>query len=171
MTRSMSTTDAPDQTAQPVVTPEIDLKRIMQMIPHRYPFLMIDKVVNVVRGVSAVGVKCVTINEPQFQGHFPRWPVMPGVLIIEAMAQTAAVMVVDAIGDLAAGKLVYFTSIDGARFRRPVVPGSTLMIHVERVHSRGTVWKFSGKAMVEDKLMAEATYAAMIMDNNINTNE
>jgi 3-hydroxyacyl-[acyl-carrier-protein] dehydratase len=160
-----------DTQEKPHVTAEIDLKRIMQMIPHRYPFLMIDKVVNVVRGVSAVGVKCVTVNEPHFQGHFPRWPVMPGVLIIEAMAQTAAVFVVDAIGDQAAGKLVYFTSIDSARFRRPVVPGSTLELHVERVHSRGTVWKFAGKAMVDGKLMAEATYAAMIMDNNINNDE
>jgi 3-hydroxyacyl-[acyl-carrier-protein] dehydratase len=157
-----------DTTDRPEVTPEIDLKRIMQMIPHRYPFLMIDKVIDVVRGASAIGVKSVTINEHYFQGHFPRWPVMPGVLIIEAMAQTAAVMVVDAIGDQAAGKLVYFTSIDDARFRRPVVPGSTLFIHVERKASRGPVWKFHGRAMVEDKLMAEATYAAMIMDNNIN---
>jgi len=158
-----------DTTAKPEITPEIDLKRIMQMIPHRYPFLMIDKVIDVVRGTSATGVKCVTINEHYFQGHFPRWPVMPGVLIIEAMAQTAAVLVVDAIGDQAAGKLVYFTSIDDARFRRPVAPGSTLLIHVERKASRGPVWKFHGRAMVEDKLMAEATYAAMIMDNNINT--
>ena len=159
------------QEQSPHVTAEIDLKQIMQMIPHRYPFLMIDKVVNVVRGTSATGVKNVTINEHYFQGHFPRWPVMPGVLIIEAMAQTAAVMVVDAIGDLAAGKLVYFTSIDSARFRRPVVPGSTLLIHVERVQNRGPVWKFHGRAMVEDKLMAESTYAAMIMDNNINTDD
>ncbi len=160
-----------DEIKPPQVTPEIDLKRIMQMIPHRYPFLMIDKVVNVVRGVSATGIKNVTINEPHFQGHFPRWPVMPGVLIIEAMAQTAAVMVVDAIGEAAAGKLVYFTSIDDARFRRPVVPGTTLEILVERVTNRGPVWKFHGRAMVEGKLMAEATYAAMIMDNNINTDE
>lgn len=158
-----------DTTERPEVTPEIDLKQIMQMIPHRYPFLMIDKVINVVRGASATGVKCVTINEHFFQGHFPRWPVMPGVLIVEAMAQTAAVMVVDAIGDQAKGKLVYFTSIDDARFRRPVVPGSTLHIHVERKATRGPVWKFHGRAMVDDKLMAEATYAAMIMDNNINT--
>ncbi|HEV8015042.1 MAG TPA: 3-hydroxyacyl-ACP dehydratase FabZ [Stellaceae bacterium] len=164
----METTDTQEK---PHVTAEIDLKRIMQMIPHRYPFLMIDKVINVVRGVSAIGIKSVTVNEPHFQGHFPRWPVMPGVLIIEAMAQTAAVFVVDAIGDQAAGKLVYFTSIDSARFRRPVVPGSTLELHVERVHSRGTVWKFAGKAMVDGKLMAEATYAAMIMDNNINNDE
>jgi 3-hydroxyacyl-[acyl-carrier-protein] dehydratase len=166
----MSMTDAPQTSPaeQPVVTAEIDLKQIMQMIPHRYPFLMIDKVINVVRGQSAVGVKSVTINEPHFQGHFPRWPVMPGVLIVEAMAQTAAVMVVDAIGDIAAGKLVYFTSIDGARFRRPVVPGSTLHIHVERVHSRGMVWKFDGKAMVDGKAVAEASFGAMIMDNTIN---
>jgi 3-hydroxyacyl-[acyl-carrier-protein] dehydratase len=145
------------------------LKGIMQMIPHRYPFLMIDKVVNVVRGVSAIGIKSVTINEPHFQGHFPRWPVMPGVLIIEAMAQTAAVLVVDAIGDEARGKLVYFTSIDDARFRRPVVPGSTLHVPVERKASRGPVWKFHARAMVDDKLMAEATFGAMIMDNTINT--
>ena len=91
-----------------------------------------------VRGVSATGIKSVTINEPYFQGHFPRWPVMPGVLIVEAMAQTAAVLVVDAIGDEARGKLVYFTSIDDARFRRPVAPGSTLHVHVERKASRGT---------------------------------
>jgi 3-hydroxyacyl-[acyl-carrier-protein] dehydratase len=156
---------------EPIVTAEIDLKRIMQMIPHRYPFLLIDKVINVVRGQSAVGIKCVTVNEPHFQGHFPRWPVMPGVLIVEAMAQTAAVMVVDSIGDLAAGKLVYFTSIDNARFRRPVVPGTTLNIHIKRVHSRGTVWKFEGTAMVDGVRMAEATFAAMIMDNNINSDE
>ncbi len=148
---------------------DIDLVGIKRMIPHREPFLMIDKVVNVVRGVSATGIKQVTPDEYYFKGHFPRWPVMPGVLIVEAMAQTAAVLVVDAIGDLARGKLVYFTSIDNARFRRPVVPGDTLHIHVERKASRGPVWKFQARAMVEDKLMAEATYGAMIMDNNINT--
>jgi 3-hydroxyacyl-[acyl-carrier-protein] dehydratase len=158
-----------DEMKPPQATAEIDLKGIMQMIPHRYPFLMIDKVVNVVRGVSAIGIKSVTINEPHFQGHFPRWPVMPGVLIIEAMAQTAAVLVVDAIGDEARGKLVYFTSIDDARFRRPVVPGSTLHVPVERKASRGPVWKFHARAMVDDKLMAEATFGAMIMDNTINT--
>jgi 3-hydroxyacyl-[acyl-carrier-protein] dehydratase len=96
---------------------------------------------------------------------------MPGVLIVEAMAQTAAVLVVHSIGERAAGKLVYFTSIDSAKFRRPVTPGDTLHIHVERVHSRGMVWKFNGRAMVNDKLMAEATYAAMIMDNAINADE
>ncbi len=160
--------DTPDQ---PQVTPEIGLKQIMKMIPHRYPMLMIDKVINVAHGQSATGVKNVTINENFFQGHFPRWPVMPGVLIVEAMAQTAAVLVVHSIGERAEGKLVYFTNIDGAKFRRPVTPGDTLHIHVERVHSRGMVWKFSGRAMVNDKLMAEATFAAMIMDNAINADE
>ena len=158
-----------DTTDRPHVTPEINLAGIKQMIPHREPFLFIDKVVNVVRGVSATGVKLITPEDYYFKGHFPRWPVMPGVLIVEAMAQTAAVLVVDAIGDLARGKLVYFTSIDSARFRRPVVPGNTLHIHVERKHNRGPVWKFEGRAMVGDKLMAEATYAAMIMDETINT--
>jgi|SRR5579862_976067 len=148
---------------------EVDLKGIKQMIPHREPFLLIDKVVDVVRGVSATGVKLVTPEEWFFKGHFPRWPVMPGVLIVEAMAQTSAVLVVDAIGDLARGKLVYFTSIDDARFRRPVVPGNVLHIHVERKASRGPVWKFHGRAVVDDKLVAEATYAAMIMDATINT--
>lgn len=152
-------------TDRPEVAAQIDILRIMQMIPHRYPFLMIDRVEEVVRGVSAVGIKNVSINEHFFQGHFPRWPVMPGVLIIEAMAQTAAVLVVDSLGAGAEGKLVYFTSVDNARFRRPVVPGNTLHIHVERLHHRGNVWKFHGRAMVEDKLMAESTYAAMIMDN------
>jgi 3-hydroxyacyl-[acyl-carrier-protein] dehydratase len=156
-------------TERPEVTAEIGLKGIKQMIPHREPFLMVDKVVNVVRGVSATGIKLVAPDEYYFKGHFPRWPVMPGVLIIEAMAQTAAVMVVDAIGDLARGKLVYFTSIDNARFRRPVMPGNTLHIHVERKASRGMVWKFHSRAMVEEKLVAEATYGAMIMDNTINT--
>ena len=150
---------------------DIDRERIMKMIPHRDPFLMIDKVLSVVRGESAVGIKAVTLGEYYFKGHFPRWPVMPGVLIIEAMAQTAAVMAVDSIGESAAGKLVYFTSIANARFRRPIVPGTTLELHIERVHSRGTVWKFHGRAIVEGKLMAEANYGAMITDNAINARE
>lgn len=143
----------------------IDINRIMQMIPHRYPFLMVDKVVDVMPNESAVGVKNVTINEPFFQGHFPARPVMPGVLIIEAMAQTAAVLVVETLGPSAEGKLVYFMSVDSARFRKPVGPGDTLMIHVKKERSRGNVWKFQAEAKVGDTLMAEATYAAMIMDN------
>ncbi|HSV28958.1 MAG TPA: 3-hydroxyacyl-ACP dehydratase FabZ [Candidatus Omnitrophota bacterium] len=143
----------------------IDINRIMQMIPHRYPFLMVDKVIDVVADQSAVGVKNVTINEPFFQGHFPQRPVMPGVLIIEAMAQTAAVLVVETLGPSAEGKLVYFMSVDEARFRKPVGPGDTLMIHVSKERSRGNVWKFRAEAKVGDTLMAEAVYAAMILDN------
>jgi 3-hydroxyacyl-[acyl-carrier-protein] dehydratase len=142
---------------------EIDIGRVMEMIPHRYPMLMIDKVVDVVAGESATGVKNVTINEPFFQGHFPARPVMPGVLIIEAMAQTAAVLVVHSLGASAEGKLVYFMSVDGARFRKPVGPGDTIQIHVQKERQRGNVWKFSARAIVKDTLVAEATYAAMIL--------
>ena len=143
----------------------IEIERIMQMIPHRYPFLMIDRVVEVVPDATAVGIKNVSINEPYFQGHFPQRPVMPGVLIIEAMAQTAAVLVVHTLGISAEGKLVYFMSVDSARFRRPVLPGDQLRIHVAKERSRGNVWKFSGEAKVNGTLVAEATYAAMIMDS------
>jgi 3-hydroxyacyl-[acyl-carrier-protein] dehydratase len=142
----------------------IDIERITQMIPHRYPFLMIDRVVEVVPDATAVGIKNVSINEPYFQGHFPQRPVMPGVLIIEAMAQTAAVLVVHTLGIAAEGKLVYFMSVDSARFRRPVLPGDQLRIHVSKERSRGNVWKFNGEAKVNGTLVAEATYAAMIMD-------
>lgn len=143
----------------------IGIERIQQMIPHRYPFLMIDRVVDVVPAESAVGVKNVSISEPFFQGHFPQRPVMPGVLIIEAMAQTAAVLVVHTLGPSAEGKLVYFMSVDSARFRRPVVPGDQLRIHVTKERSRGNVWKFSAEAKVDGSLVAEATYAAMILDH------
>ena len=142
---------------------EIDIGRVMEMIPHRYPMLMIDKVVDVVANASATGVKNVSINEPYFQGHFPARPVMPGVLIIEAMAQTAAVLVVHSLGPAAEGKLVYFMSVDDARFRKPVVPGDTILIHVQKERQRGPVWKFKARAMVKDTLVAEATYAAMIL--------
>jgi len=143
---------------------DIDILRIMEMIPHRYPMLMIDRVVDVRIGEGAVGIKNVTINEPFFQGHFPAKPVMPGVMIIEAMAQTAAVLVVATLGASAAGKLVYFMTVDEARFRRPVTPGDTLRIHVQKQRNRGNVWKFEGRAMVGDTLHAEAVFSAMIMD-------
>ena len=143
---------------------ELDIERIMEMIPHRYPFLMIDRVVDIVPGVNATGLKNVTINENYFAGHFPQEPVMPGVLIIEAMAQTAAVLVVHTLGPEAEGKLVYFMSVDGARFRRPVKPGDQMRVAVTKQRSRGNVWKFEGKATVDDTLVAEATYAAMILD-------
>jgi 3-hydroxyacyl-[acyl-carrier-protein] dehydratase len=146
------------------VVAELDIQRIMQLIPHRYPFLMIDKIVDVTVGEAATGIKNVSINEHYFQGHFPQRPVMPGVLIIEAMAQTAAALVVHTLGPESEGKLVYFMSVDSARFRRPVVPGDTLAVRVLRQRNRGNVWKFDGQALVDGKLVAEATFAAMIMD-------
>lgn len=142
----------------------VDILRVMQMIPHRYPMLMVDKVVRMVRDQSATGIKNVTVNEPYFQGHFPTRPVMPGVMIIESMAQTAAVLVVYTLGAESEGKLVYFMTVDNARFRRPVVPGDTLHINVTKERRRGNVWKFSGEVMVADQLAADANFAAMIMD-------
>ena len=142
----------------------IDIRRIMHDIPHRYPFLMLDRVVDVVLNQSAVGVKNVSVNESFFAGHFPNHPVMPGVLIIEAMAQTAAVLVVETLGADAAGRVVYFMSIEGAKFRRPVVPGDQLRIHIVKERSRGNVWKFNAIARVDGTSVAEATYSAMIME-------
>ncbi len=142
----------------------IDIARILHDIPHRYPFLMIDRVVELRRGHSAIGVKNVSVNEPFFQGHFPNHPVMPGVLIIESMAQTAAVLVVETLGPDAAGRVVYFMSVEGAKFRRPVSPGDQLQVHCVRVHHRGNVWKFHAVARVDGVAVAEATYAAMIME-------
>ena len=141
-----------------------DILQVMRMIPHRYPMLLVDKVVDMRKDESATGIKNVTINEPYFQGHVPSQPVMPGVMIIESMAQTAAVLVVYSLGQSAEGKLVYFMSIDDARFRRPVVPGDRMHIHVTRERRRANVWKFLGKVMVDDQLVAEASFAAMIMD-------
>lgn len=141
-----------------------DVLRIMEMIPHRYPFLLVDKIVDIRRDESCIGIKNVSINEAHFQGHFPRQPVMPGVLIIEAMAQTAAVLVVETLGPDSAGKLVYFMSVDNARFRKPVFPGDQLHIHVAKERNRGPVWKFRGEAKVDGALVAEATFAAMIRD-------
>ena len=152
-----------DKTSVATLT-SVDIRRILQMIPHRYPMLMVDRVIDMHLDRSATGIKNVSINEPFFQGHFPGEPVMPGVLIVEAMAQTAAVLVVSTFGRESEGKLVYFMSIDGVRFRRPVFPGDRLELHVEKVQGRGNVWKFSGKAMVDGKLAAEATFAAMIRD-------
>lgn len=142
----------------------VDVNRIMDMIPHRYPFLMIDRVDDIRVNVSAIGIKNVTINEPFFQGHFPSHPVMPGVLIIEAMAQTSAVLVVETLGADSEGKLVYFMMIDRARFRKPVGPGDQLHIHVTKLKNRGNVWKFQAEAKVDGVVVAEAEYAAMIMD-------
>ena len=154
---------ADSETVSEKVT-DIDVNRVMELIPHRYPFLMVDRIDEIELGVRAVGTKNVTINEGFFQGHFPSRPVFPGVLIIEAMAQTAGCFVVATLGEEAEGKLVYFMTIDDARFRKPVGPGDQMKIHVEKVRNRGPVWKFTGEAKVDDVLVAEATFSAMIVD-------
>ncbi|MBK0398826.1 3-hydroxyacyl-ACP dehydratase FabZ [Limibaculum sp. M0105] len=143
-----------------------DLARIKRMIPHRYPFLLIDKVVGIDPGKGAVGIKNVTTNEPHFQGHFPVEPIMPGVLIVEAMAQTAGVLVVDTLGKVDENLLVYFMTLDKTRFRRKVVPGDVLELHVTILRGRGKIWKFWGEAKVGGEIAAEAEFSAMIIDEN-----
>lgn len=142
----------------------IPINRIMEMIPHRYPFLMIDRIIDFAPGEFAIGLKNVTINEQFFQGHFPGKPVMPGVLIIEAMAQTSAVLVVHTMGAQAEGKLVYFMTIDECRFRKPVGPGDALHVRVDKLQARRNVWKFNCVATVEGTKVAEAVISAMIVD-------
>ncbi len=152
---------------KPIENGTIDVVGIMDRIPHRYPMLLIDKVINVVKTESCTGIKNVTANEPFFQGHFPGRPIMPGVLIIEAMAQTAATLVVDSLGGVdSATHIVYFMMIDNARFRRPVVPGDRLHIKVKKQRHRGNVWKFRGEAFVDEKLCAEAVYTAMLVPDS-----
>lgn len=153
-------------TIQAVENPaiEIDAVELMTLLPHRHPFLLIDRLVDVVLGESATGIKGVTVNEHFFVGHFPGRPIMPGVLIVEAMAQTAGALVVKTMGGPPRDKLVYFMSVENCKFRRPVLPGSLLRVPVVKERHRGTVWKFNGKALVDDQLMAEATFTAMIVD-------
>ena len=143
---------------------EIDIEGIKRLIPHRYPFLLVDRLVDIVKGERAVGIKNVTVNEPFFEGHFPSRPIMPGVLIVESMAQTAGCLVLHTLGTDADNKLVYFMTIDDARFRRPVTPGDQMRVHVEQQRSRGNVFKFKGRATVDDVLCAEATFSAMIVE-------
>ncbi|MCB4821118.1 3-hydroxyacyl-ACP dehydratase FabZ [Roseicella aerolata] len=152
------------ETAAPTTVEAFDIAQVMRAIPHRYPFLLVDRVVEVVKNASAIGIKNVTINENFFQGHFPEHPVMPGVLIIECMAQTAAVLVVETLGPEARGKLVYFMTVENAKFRKPVVPGDQMRVHVVKEKQRGNIWKFTAEAKVDGKVVAEATYAAMILD-------
>lgn len=153
-----------ETTTEGVRPEEIDIERVMNMIPHRYPFLMIDKIIEMVPNERAVGLKNVSVNEPHFQGHFPGRRVMPGVLIIESMAQTAAILVVQTLGAESEGKLVYFMTVDNARFRKPVVPGDSVEIHVAKRRRRGSVWKFNCQAKVNGEVVAEAVIAAMILD-------
>lgn len=139
----------------------IDIREICSLLPHRYPFLLVDRILEIEEKVRAIGIKNVTINEPFFQGHFPGNPVMPGVLMVEAMAQVAGIL---AFKSGAVGKAVYFMSIDNVKFRKPVVPGDQLRFEVDVTHMRGKVWKFAGHAFVGDKLVSEAEFTAMVTD-------
>jgi len=144
----------------------IDITGIMSRIPHRYPMLLIDRIIDIVTGESCTGIKNVSANEPFFQGHFPDHPIMPGVLIIEAMAQTAATLVVSSLDGVSCEThLVYFMTIENARFRKPVVPGDQLQIKVKKERQRGNVWRFKGEAFVDNVLCAEAAYTAMLVPN------
>jgi 3-hydroxyacyl-[acyl-carrier-protein] dehydratase len=142
----------------------LDVRRVMEALPHRYPMLLVDRVERIEPDVSITAVKAVTINEQFFQGHFPGRPIMPGVLIVEALAQAAGILAVQSLGLAGSGKLVYFMAIDGAKFRLPVEPGVLLTLDVEFVQKRATVCKFSGRASVDGKLAAEASFTAMIAD-------
>ena len=157
-----------EQPAPPADVLGIDA--IMRLLPHRHPFLMIERLTEVRPGESAVGWKPVSINEPHFAGHFPGYPVMPGVLIVEALAQAAGALVVHSLGRTA-GRVVYFLTIDKARFRHPVRPGDLLRLPVRVLRSRGPVWRFSGEAYVGDKLCAEAEYSAMLTDRSFGSGE
>lgn len=146
------------------VVDSVGIIEILEMLPHRYPLLLVDRVKDIVPDVSATGIKNVTMNEPQFQGHFPNRPIMPGVMIVESMAQTAAVLVIKTLNSAGSDRHVLFMSIDNARFRKPVTPGDTMEIKIIKKHQRGPVWKFSGIVEVEGKKVAEADFAAMITD-------
>ena len=152
-----------DQPAGATIGP-LDIKRVMAALPHRYPMLLVDRVESLDPEKGITAIKAVTINEPFFQGHFPARPIMPGVLIVEALAQAAGVLAVEALGLAGSGKLVYFMAIEGAKFRQPVEPGVLLKLEVEFVQKRSTVCKFAGRASVDGKLAAEANFTAMIAD-------
>jgi 3-hydroxyacyl-[acyl-carrier-protein] dehydratase len=143
----------------------MDIKEIQKFLPHRYPFLFVDRIVEIEPGVKAIGIKNVTVNEEFFQGHFPGQPIMPGVLIIEAMAQVAGLLAFRSGATV--GKSIYFMSIEKAKFRRPVVPGDQLRLEIHILQQRGNVWRFSGSALVGEKVAAEAEFTAMVADREI----
>jgi 3-hydroxyacyl-[acyl-carrier-protein] dehydratase len=155
-----------EKAAAAAATTTFDLARLHELLPHRYPFLMVDRIVEVDGDNSAIGIKAVTANEPHFEGHFPGRPVMPGVLLIEGMAQTAGAICTATFADRSGERprLVYFMSIDQAKFRRPVVPGVIVEYHVKKLRRRGEVWKFFGEARVDGQKVAEAVVTAMIAD-------
>lgn len=143
---------------------EIDITEILARIPHRYPFLLVDRCEDFKASESIVGIKCVTVNEPYFQGHFPGYPVMPGVLLIEAMAQTGAILMSKSLDVDVGGKAIFFMSADNCRFRAPVRPGAVIRMPVRVVRHRGDVFKFAGQALVDDKVAAECEFAAMVVE-------
>lgn len=148
--------------AAPALT--VDTQELLTLLPHRHPFLLIDRLEDIVLGQSCTGIKAVTVGEHFFVGHFPGRPIMPGVLIIEALAQTAGALVVKSMGGRPGNKMVYFMSVENAKFRKPVLPGSLLRLPVVKERNRGEVWRFSGKAMVDGQVMAEAIFTAMVVD-------
>jgi 3-hydroxyacyl-[acyl-carrier-protein] dehydratase len=151
----------------PTSLTSIDIQRLLTLLPHRYPFLMVDKIIDIDGDNSAVGIKNVSVNEPHFLGHFPGRPVMPGVLILEAMAQTAGAICIAAAGgnDAKAPYIVYLTSIDGAKFRKPVVPGDQLQIRVKKLRQKFNLWKFAAEALVDGNIVAEAEISAVMSDS------
>ena len=152
------------ETAGPAATGSLDVRRVMAALPHRYPLLLVDRVESLDPDTGIVAIKAVTMNEQFFQGHFPGRPIMPGVLIVEALAQAAGVLAVESLGLAGTGKLVYFMAIEGAKFRAPVEPGVLLRLEVEFVQKRPSVCKFAGRAKIDDKVVAEANFTAMIAD-------
>ncbi|HAU28491.1 MAG TPA: 3-hydroxyacyl-[acyl-carrier-protein] dehydratase FabZ [Rhodospirillaceae bacterium] len=145
----------------------LSISEIMELIPHRYPMLLVDRIERMVPGERAVGIKNLTMNEAFFQGHFPQRPVMPGVLTIEAMAQTAAAMAAYTMKSESVGKIVFFMSIDEAKFRKPMGPGDTIELHVQKEKARGAIWRFTGKALVRGQLCCESSFSAMLADPKV----
>lgn len=158
MSKKTQVEDAQDSSAR------IDMAEILRRIPHRYPFLLIDRAEDYKPHQSITGIKCVTVNEPFFIGHFPGNPVMPGVLIVEAIAQSGAVLMSKSLDADTTGKTIFFTSLDNCKFRQPVRPGDVLRMHVEVLRARGDLFKFRGRAMVDDKVAAEVDFAAMVVE-------